>query len=213
MSLPTTAPDYIVGKIIDLFTSPKLLDADSSERKNYVIELPYEGIKLYIDDDAESTAITNLRTFKPYGVILADYDGSQLTIYKCSFLNKTYTVNAINSVTLGGEIGFLEDSLIEDDVFLFVTNSGYKFKSTVDYSVMEDFEIDVDFSCVISSTTKKITKIKTDTEKLYYYINSEWLKVHDSTWTNSGYKTLTANKPFVIKDEDAIKFLDENKDV
>ena len=203
MALPIN-PDYIEGTILTAFESVPLKATEPSNRLNMIVYFP-NGVRLKYK--TESGAISDLYAFKEYGVLLPFHVNTSLM---ATYNNIDYDGIEIRGA-LDGTCAFLRKDLYDAGAFLFITGKKFTFKSTVDFTgITTDFEIETKFSCVVSASTKQVTAIKTDTSKLYYKINNVWVKVYDSTWVDSGYKALTGTNTFVIKDEDAVAFFDDN---
>ena len=204
MSLPTIAPDYIEGRIIDIFESEPLLASEgTTKRINYVVEFP-TGARIKYYSALESTDINALYAFKEYGVLLPKDTNIAVLYLNNEYIHVTYNEG------IGEVVALIREDL--RDGYLFIKGDTFDFASEL--TIDDDFEISVKFSCVISNATKTITKIEVDGADLYYYIADTKTKVYDGDdgWVNAGYKALTATGTFVIKDDEAVEFFDSNED-
>lgn len=99
MALITDAPATLTATIIQIFTSPALLDTETEDRTNVVVQFAVDGVKAVYT--SESLDIPTLITQKEYGVYFGVSD-ADLT---CEYMGETYT-GSIDTLAVGEEITF-----------------------------------------------------------------------------------------------------------
>ena len=102
MALITTAPDTLTATIIQIFTSPALLDTEVGDRTNVIVQFNVDGVKATYTDEADD--ITALITQKEYGV----YFGIGEADLTCEYMGEVYT-GSIDTLAVGEEITFTKE--------------------------------------------------------------------------------------------------------
>lgn len=204
MSLPTTAPDYLKGKLIDKFISPALLSDDTEDRVNVVIGFNESGVKFkYFTDNTydEEDNIEALKAFKTYGVVFG-VNVTPSNKIMVEYLNTSYVID-ITGLNVG------------DDVIAYKGDSVgiYLPKGTTigwDTEIETALEFVANMKFTYGSVTQYAsTELSVNSGNIYYKVTSS-AKVYDSStgWVNVIYKTIKLSEDFVTTDDSTIEFIE-----